>query len=364
MNNRERFIRCAIGEPIDRTPFTYFFGPWGETIEEWKKEGIDNPNAWMDGFGFDPGVIGLAGIVNHLHCPAFVPEIIERRGDILIMQDWLGEIVECVEGREGIPKILRSPVNNREEWEKLKNERLDPHHPDRFPGNWEALIADIKTKDAAVQVGTYPCGLYGTLRDLMGVEGSLFAFYDEPELVKDIMGYLTDFWIAIFEKISSYIQIDVLHIWEDMSGKQGSLISPTLIREFMLPNYLKFKKFADSHGIRILQVDTDGNCEELISLFAEGGINMMLPFEVAAGCDVVSLREKYPFMAMMGGIDKREIAKGKVAIDIELEKIRPLLGRPGYFPALDHLIHPEISYKDYFYFVNSLGKMIFEEQPS
>ena len=70
------------------------------------------------------------------------------------------------------------------------------------------------------------------------------------------------------------------------------------------------------------------------------------------------LREKYPYMAMLGGINKNEIAKGREAIDRELERIRPLLGRPGYIPALDHLIPPEVSFEDYTYFVNRLRKMI------
>ena len=87
---------------------------------------------------------------------------------------------------------------------------------------------------------------------------------------------------------------------------------------------------------------------------------MMLPFEVTAGCDVVALRRKYPYMSMMGGIDNMEIAKGKEAIDRELKRIEPLLFETGYFPALDHLIPPEISYADYTYFVNRLHDIIFQ----
>ena len=55
-----------------------------------------------------------------------------------------------------------------------------------------------------------------------------------------------------------------------------------------------------------------------------------------------------------------EIAKGKEAIDRELKRIEPLLFETGYFPALDHLIPPEISYADYTYFVNRLHDIIFQ----
>lgn len=362
MTNKERFIRCVLGQEIDRTPFIFYFGPWGTTVQKWAEEGVENPgSAWLTGFGFDPPILMLSGIVNHLYCPAYEPKVLEKKGNILIMQDHLGQIIQCVEGKEGIPHILKSPVTCLEDWERIKHERLDPDDPRRFPANWKELTEQWKTADAPIQIGAFPCGLYGTLRDLMGVEGSLIAFYDDPNLVKTVMDDLTDFWLRIFAHITRDVQVDMIHIWEDMSGKQGPLISPAFIREFMLPNYKCIRDFADAHGIPIMVVDTDGNCEELIPLFSEAGINMMLPFEVTGGSDVTVLREKYPYMAMLGGINKNEIGKGREAIDRELERIRPLLGKPGYIPALDHLIPPEVSFSDYTYFVNRLRGMILGE---
>jgi uroporphyrinogen decarboxylase len=149
--------------------------------------------------------------------------------------------------------------------------RLHPDGPRSFPANREELTESWKTADAPIRIGAFPCGLYGTLRDLMGVEGSLIAFYGEPEPVKTITDDLTDFRLRIFEIITRDVQVDMIHIWEDMSGKQGSLISPAFICEFMLPNYKRIRDFADAHGIPIMVVDTDGNCEELIPLFHEAG---------------------------------------------------------------------------------------------
>ncbi len=360
MTNRERVRRCGQCLPIDRAPFSFYFGPWPETRALWAQEGVTNPDAWREGFDFDPPVVSLFGHVNHLYLPGYETKILERHGERIISQNNLGEIIESVEGKSGIPKILRSPVTCLSDWEEIKAKRLDPEDPARFPADWKERARCINEQDAPVQIGAYPCGLFGTLRDLMGVEDCLVAFYDDPELVKRIMDDLTDFWLAIFEKICKDVQVDILHIWEDMSGKQGSLISPEFIKEFMLPNYRRFKAFADAHDIAVFQVDTDGDCEELIPLFASAGVNMMLPFEVTAGCDVVAWRRKYPNMSMMGGIDKLEIAKGKEATERELARIAPLLEDTGYFPALDHLIPPEIHFDDYAYFVRRLREMIFE----
>ena len=79
----------------------------------------------------------------------------------------------------------------------------------------------------------------------------------------------------------------------------------------MMPNYKKIKAFADAHNIPVFSLDTDGDCSELVPLFMECGINLIFPFEVAAGCDILEYRKKYPKLCIMGGIDKQEIAKRK-----------------------------------------------------
>jgi hypothetical protein len=90
----------------------------------------------------------------------------------------------------------------------------------------------------------------------------------------------------------------------------------------------------------------------------ESGINLIFPFEVAAGSDINVYRKKYPNLGIMGGIDKQEIAKGRQAIDRELERIKGIFDYSGYIAALDHLPHPQISWGDFQYFVNQLKKII------
>ncbi len=78
----------------------------------------------------------------------------------------------------------------------------------------------------------------------------------------------------------------------------------------------------------------------------------MLPFECAAGLDIREIRKKYPHLRILGGIDKREIAKGKEAIDKELESKLPFMfSKGGYIPTLDHHVHPQISYENFKYYL-------------
>ena len=146
----------------------------------------------------------------------------------------------------------------------FRQQCLNPDDPERFSAQYQEFIRAAKETDAVIQIGRYPFGLFGTLRDMIGVEELCYLFYDDPELIHDMMDYLTDFWLKIYEKAAQDIQIDFIHIWEDMSGKTGSLISPAMVREFMLPNYKKIRAFADRHQIPVLAVDTDGICDHLI----------------------------------------------------------------------------------------------------
>jgi hypothetical protein len=54
---------------------------------------------------------------------------------------------------------------------------------------------------------------------------------------------------------------------------------------------------------------------------------------------------------MIGGIDKRVLARGRDAIDVHLERILAAVrARGGYIPTCDHGVPPEVSYQDYRYY--------------
>ena len=364
MNNRERIINTVLCKEVDRLPLTFFFPPWDETLERWHCEGLNKDSDWRVELDLDPGFevidtkMNLMKVVNLNFNPGFKRIILEEKENTRIVRDQFGVVLEENKKSWTLPRFIKNPVENRKDWEELKAHRLNSHDSGRFPKNWSEVVRHFNQSETVAQIGFYPNGLFGFARELMGVEGLLIKFYDDPGLIKDIMDYMTDFWITIYEKICKDIRVDCIHMWEDMSGKNGSLISPEMVRKFMMTNYKKIKAFADGHDIKIFSMDTDGDVSELIPLFMECGINLVFPFEVAAGCDIVEYRMKYHNLGIMGGIDKREIAKGKVAIDRELERISEVFKHSGYIAALDHLPHPEISWEDFKYFTKRLHEII------
>jgi len=211
-----------------------------------------------------------------------------------------------------------------------------------------------------IQLGYYPdVTLYGGVRWLLGDEECLLAFYTMPDLVHEIMDHLAGLYLTVFEKVvRAGVRVDVIHIWEDMCGRQGPLISPRHWEEFMGPGYRRIRRFARQNDIPLISVDTDGNPELIIPPMMEAGVNYLYPIEVAAGCDVNELRRRYPTLAMMGGIDKRALARGPEAIEAELDRIWPAVEKGRYIPDLDHLIPDDVSWDNYCHYAESLKRRI------
>ena len=132
-----------------------------------------------------------------------------------------------------------------------------------------------------------------------------------------------------------------------MSGKTGSLISPQLVREFMMPCYDRIKEFARRAGVRIISVDTDGDCSQLIPIMMEHGMNMMFPFEVQAGNDVLTYRRQYPTLGITGGLDKRALAGTRAELDREIDRAGELIRAGRYIPGFDHMIPPDVPWENF-----------------
>lgn len=357
MTSRQRIIDTVLCKKTDRAPNIIFFDPWPETMERWRGEGM-NGDDWKEGLNLDNGFAHVPKIT-YGYCPPFEHKVLEEKDGKIIFQDIFGIVQEAIPGHSGIPNYLDYPVKTPEDWKKLKEERLQLKLDERIGCDLKEFGEWAKTADHIIQIGGFPYGLFGTLRDMMGVDNLMYAFYDEPEMIHDMMDTLTDLWLTIYEEICKYVKVDCIQMWEDMSGKAGPLISPNMMREFMVPNYRKIRKFCDEHDIPIFSMDTDGDCSLIFDILIESGINLLFPLEVQAGSDVVKIKEQYPDQfCILGGVDKREISKSKEDIDRELARIAPALKVGGYIPNFDHLIPPEVSLENFRYYQQQLAKLL------
>ena len=357
----ERAVRCLIGESVDRVPFGVGIGwiPWGETLEQWRQETGEPDLSPAARLGFD-GSFVLPQIVSGLW-PEFEPVVLHEDDEHVTWRDEKGIVQRNVRAFGAIPQFLEYPVKNREDWERIKSERLKIDLKERIQQDWDQFRSHIASTGEAVQVGHFPYGMFGTPRDLMGVEALSIALCCEPDLVHDMMDNLTTLWLALWEEVAKEVRIDHIHIWEDMAGKQGSLISPTMVREFMMPHYRRVVEFAASHGVKIVSGDSDGNVSELVPIMMEYGINAYLPFEVQAGCDIIEYRKLYPTLGIIGGLDKRALAGSRSDIDREVERAARMVEKGRYIPGFDHCIPPDVPWVNFEYAAERLRKVCYGE---
>lgn len=380
MNVKDRFINYMHFKKTDRAPFYEWFPCWGETLLRWYDEGLPKKPRMYDLFledsgftlnwalptsGFEPlidltehfGFDGRETIpVDIAPIPRFVKRIIEVKDEYSIDFDEAGVKRKNPRDVTSMPQFLEFPVKDESDFEKIKT-RYNPRDIRRYPKNWsEDLVEYYNNID--VPLGVSMAGFFGVSRSFMGLERLLLSFYRKPKLVKSIMDFWADFLIETFTKVAEEVKLDYVSFWEDMAYKNGPHISPRLFREFMLPNYQKVTGFFKKNGVDIFMVDTDGNMNVLVPLFLESGVNCLFPLEVKAGVDAVALRRQYgKKLLLIGNIDKTALAKGKTAIEQEVNAKVPLLIKEGgYIPCVDHLVPPDVSFENYAYYISLIKR--------
>ena len=341
---------------IIQTEFGYY------CLDAWKARGdITDKTDLSKLFMYeDTGFASLGGLgwCEAQFYPFFEEKVIEDRGDYELAQDHAGRHILFFKGRRNgfMPEYVDHPVKDMKSWEENCKWRMDPASPERYK-NIEADMAwRIKRANEGCVVQQCVVGGYMYLRSLIGPEDLLYKFYDEPELIHDCMKT----WFLLADRIISehqkYLTLDEIYFGEDICYKSGPLISPNMMREFLLPYYGQLIENAKSRQIDksrhlFFQIDTDGFCNPVIEVYQEIGMDHMSPFEVAAGCDVVETGKKYPELRMRGGIDKRILASGKEAIDRMVDYIMPAMKkRGGYIPTCDHGVPEEVDFSDYMHY--------------
>lgn len=349
------FITGKPGAGFYQKEFGYF------TMDRWHREGLPEGADLAEFFGYDPvGRVDLGGLgwCEAGFEPLFETKVLEDRGDYELVQDHAGRSVLYFKNRRDgfMPEYVDHPVKDQKSWEENCLWRMDPNSEIRKQKMAEYLPRVIDAAKRGCFVGQQVVGGYMYLRSLIGPQDLLYMFYDDPELIHRCMEAWFNLADTIIAEHQKHVTLDELFIGEDICYNHGSLISPDMIREFLLPYYQQLltncrRRQIDPDRSLGFQVDTDGRSTDVLELYQSIGMTHMSPFEVAAGCDVIEVGRKYPELRISGGVDKRELAKDKAAIDRLVDRIFPVMqARGGYTPTCDHGVPEEVSLENYMYF--------------
>lgn len=353
--HREEYLELMTFGHVQRPMFVELFGPLVGLEEEWRAQGATQEE--IDMIAFDWDYVPVVRCGGHTGSRSWMKTVVlEDTSEHLIQRDYLGRTVKLVKGVATIALPLDFPVKDMDSWLRLRP--MFEFSENRI--NWDQVEAAKRAQAAgALVVASIPGG-YDTPRELMGEEAACLSYYEQPELMHDILTALGDTAVRVLERVSEHLVIDQLSVHEDLAGKSGSLVGPKQIREFIGPYYRRVWEMLSARGTRIFQQDSDGNVYGVIDVFLENGLTSMFPMEPAAGMDVVALRRKYGNrLAMLGGIDKHVLRESKEAIRRELEyKLQPFMRQGGMVFGLDHRIPNGTPIENYRYYVDTGREML------
>ena len=364
MNERQRFNAILHYQPVDRCPIVDY-GFWDETPVVWHEQGlppeIGKPelHAYL---GMDYNVDDLYDTtgIDVKWYPKFEPLVLEDLGDHEIVQQDDGVQVLRRKFMSSIPHPVKHLLADRESWKRYYRPRLDPSNPGRYPADWDARLPNWRDPDRPNLVVVRGGGLYGYLRNWMGLEKLSLLIYDDPALFAEMVETLADCSIGTLERVlSTGGHFDACAMWEDMCYNAGPLISPKHFRQYLMPHYRRITDLLQRHGVDIVFLDCDGEISKLAPLWLEVGINTMFPFEVGSWkADPYAYRRRFgKELRMIGGFDKNILMSSRQAIAAEVYRLAPLVEEGGFIPHCDHLVPPYVPYENYLYYLSLARKV-------
>ena len=356
--SRQEYLDHMTFARNERPLFTEIFGPLLGLKEEWEEQGATPEELDFSVFRYRcPKRGGLPVATGRIG--GREPVVLEETEDYVLSRDALGRTMKLSKLAATLPLPQTWPVKTMDDWLKIKP--MYEFSEARLSGDWE--VTAYRLLEQGITIGVSIPGGYDEPRQLMGEEALSMAYYDQPELVHDILDTIGQTAVQVLDRVSATVPVDLLSVHEDMAGRSGPMAGPRQIVEFIAPYYRRVWDMLAERGARVFDQDSDGNMEAVIPAFLEAGVNCMHPIEPAAGMDMVQLREQYGTrLAMYGGIDKHVIRRSPAEIVAELEyKLPPMIASGGCVLALDHRIPNGTPLENYRFYVDKVWEIFDRE---
>ncbi len=351
MTSREIFKRIMNYQPVSRIPLMVIDPFESLTVDKWRNQGLPTGVAPCDYLNMD---IPPDFWVNLGPIPAFETTRISENATEYVELDGMGCTVKRLqEAPDMYYGIIDHPVKSADDWEKYKK-RLDAATPGRHYPDMEKMVEVVNKSEVPVGLSLYPWFFRFSFY-LMGMERFLTAFYDMPELIHNIFSYYADFTLEIIRPILNRVKFDFACYSEDLAYRTAPHISPDIYKKFWLPYQDPITAEMKRAGIEIISMYTSGNCEAILPLLMEHGINCTWPCERNANMDPIKLRAKYgKELRLVGGVGHTSLSKGPAAIDEEIDRLIPLIREGGFIPLIDDMVPPEVSFENYKYAIEKM----------
>jgi len=156
--------------------------------------------------------------------------------------------------------------------------------------------------------------LYGGIFEhstwLMGLQPFSYALRDQPDLVEAICQRVGDLATATCAQVSTIENVAMVFLSDDLGFYSGTLVSPDVLRRYILPHYKKITDMTHQAG-KLLIFHSCGNMYSLMDeLIDDIGVDAKHSFEDK----IVPVEEAYrrwgDQVAILGGVDMDLLGRG------------------------------------------------------
>lgn len=165
-----------------------------------------------------------------------------------------------------------------------------------------------------------------------GMENALMNMIANPEIYEAVDKKVLEFYLKaneIFYEATKH-RLNAVLIGNDMGSQRGLMLSPEMVRRFIIPGCKKLVEQAHSYGLKVIY-HSCGSIADIIPDLIEAGVDVIHPIQaLAAGMDLKNLKEKFGGqVAFCGGVDTQDLLVNGTEEDVRA-KVREIR---TYFPT-------------------------------
>lgn len=159
-----------------------------------------------------------------------------------------------------------------------------------------------------------------------GMETALMNMIANPEMYEAIDEKVMEFYLKaneiFFEATKG--KLHAVLIGNDVGSQRGLMLSPDMIRRFVIPGCKKLVEQAHSYGLKVIY-HSCGSIVDIIPDLIEAGVDVIHPIQaLAAGMDPKNLKDKFEGqVAFCGGVDTQDLLVNGTEEEVK-NKVREL----------------------------------------
>jgi hypothetical protein len=209
--------------------------------------------------------------------------------------------------------VIKAPDISGYDWESIAKKDM------------EMTLTRVNRNETALGFGLHT-GYFQAVMAFMGFTEGLCALYEEPEEVKALIEYMSDFYLEVCEKTIDLYKPDIFTVLDDTAAWKNPFFSVEMYRDIFKPFYVKFTKPAIERGLPI-EMHNCGRCEDFIDDWKDFGVVSWNPAQISNNLDAVKKKHGNS-MVINGGWDiVGELAREDVTEEIVKQSVYDTIRR-------------------------------------